>query len=66
MSATQEAVQMVLAGASVRDASRAKNLSEAAVRMAVKKLRAAAAGVCPHCGQPLPSHDPARSLTHDT
>lgn len=50
---TQKAVEMVWTGATVREAAREHDVSESAVRMAIKVKRAKSEGVCACCGQKL-------------
>lgn len=53
---TELAVSLVEQGKTVRQAAREADVSETAVHSALKKRRAAEAGVCPTCGQ---AHDAA-------
>jgi DNA-binding CsgD family transcriptional regulator len=47
---TKQAAALVAKGASIREASRALDISEAGLRFYLKKEKAARAGVCPTCG----------------
>ena len=54
MTKTEEAAKMVLEdGMSVRAASRKMDISEAAVRLFIKKVKAMQAGRCSCCGAPI-------------
>ena len=52
-SKTQIAVALVDGGMSVRQAARQVDLSETAIRTAIKNREAKASGACPSCGGPV-------------
>ena len=57
MSKTQDAVAMVMAGTSIRQAARELDVSEQAIRREIKRQDSERAGICPCCGKPLAQAD---------
>ncbi len=50
---TQQAIELVRQGSTVRQAARAVDVSESAVHAALRKAKAADSGICPCCGQAI-------------